>query len=430
MDEHVIRELIREVEAGRLGRRQFIQGMVGLGLTAPMAARLLGSAGAAHAQPKAPAFNPDAPGRRRPAQGALVAGADAPEPALRHRHQGPRRLADLLRAARRIRPRRQPDPRARRGDARRVQNGGLDRDGMWVVWNLKKGVQWHDGKPFTADDVVFNWEYAADPATRDDHDRRDPRHRAGRQAVRRHSVKVTFKQPTPFWHRRVLRVGVPCSSRSISSRPSRAASRARRRPTSSRSAPGRTASSSSSPATRCAPSSTPATTWPTGRSSTRIEMKGGGDAASGGARRAPDRRVRLRLEHAGGGRRPPAPGAGRQGPRRDLADRRHRAHPVQLRRPGTRGRRRAVERQDPAPAPDRSRRAPGAQPPGRPRGGPGADLRPPGPGHGELSSTRPPRFALEEHALGVQRRQGHQRSWTPRAGSAAPTASGPRTASA
>jgi peptide/nickel transport system substrate-binding protein len=58
MDEHVIRELIREVEAGRLGRRQFIQGMVGLGLTAPMAAALLGGAGSAHAQPKAPAFSP------------------------------------------------------------------------------------------------------------------------------------------------------------------------------------------------------------------------------------------------------------------------------------------------------------------------------------------------------------------------------------
>jgi peptide/nickel transport system substrate-binding protein len=36
---------------------------------------------------------------------------------------------------------------------------------MSVIWKLKKDVQWHDGKPFTADDVVFNWEYAADPAT-------------------------------------------------------------------------------------------------------------------------------------------------------------------------------------------------------------------------------------------------------------------------
>ena len=25
--------------------------------------------------------------------------------------------------------------------------------------------EWHDGQPFTADDVVFNWEYASDPAT-------------------------------------------------------------------------------------------------------------------------------------------------------------------------------------------------------------------------------------------------------------------------
>ena len=36
---------------------------------------------------------------------------------------------------------------------------------MSVTWKLKQGVQWHDGKPFTADDVVFNWEYAKDPAT-------------------------------------------------------------------------------------------------------------------------------------------------------------------------------------------------------------------------------------------------------------------------
>ena len=29
------------------------------------------------------------------------------------------------------------------------------------TWKLKKGVTWHDGKPFTADDVVFNWEFVA-----------------------------------------------------------------------------------------------------------------------------------------------------------------------------------------------------------------------------------------------------------------------------
>jgi len=33
------------------------------------------------------------------------------------------------------------------------------------VWRLKRGVTWHDGRPFTADDVIFTWQYAADSAT-------------------------------------------------------------------------------------------------------------------------------------------------------------------------------------------------------------------------------------------------------------------------
>ena len=46
-----------------------------------------------------------------------------------------------------------------------IQNGGLSADAKSVVWKLKPGVKWHDGKPVTADDLVFNWEYASDPAT-------------------------------------------------------------------------------------------------------------------------------------------------------------------------------------------------------------------------------------------------------------------------
>jgi peptide/nickel transport system substrate-binding protein len=46
-----------------------------------------------------------------------------------------------------------------------IENGGLAADGMSVIWKLKKGVQWHDGQPFTADEVMFNWDYASDPAT-------------------------------------------------------------------------------------------------------------------------------------------------------------------------------------------------------------------------------------------------------------------------
>ncbi len=46
-----------------------------------------------------------------------------------------------------------------------VQNGGISKDGTSVTWRLKKDVAWHDGKPFTADDIVFNWECAGDPAS-------------------------------------------------------------------------------------------------------------------------------------------------------------------------------------------------------------------------------------------------------------------------
>src|SRR5581483_8709125 len=46
-----------------------------------------------------------------------------------------------------------------------AESGTVSRDGTSVTWKLKQGVKWHDGKPFTADDVVFNWEYARNPAT-------------------------------------------------------------------------------------------------------------------------------------------------------------------------------------------------------------------------------------------------------------------------
>ena len=72
--------------------------------------------------------------RRRCAQGAVVAGADAPQSALRDRHQGPGRLAPVLRAAGRLGRRRQPaadpgrvDPGPRgRHAGRRRQVGDLE----------------------------------------------------------------------------------------------------------------------------------------------------------------------------------------------------------------------------------------------------------------------------------------------------------------
>ncbi|MEE8374922.1 MAG: ABC transporter substrate-binding protein [Acidimicrobiia bacterium] len=45
-----------------------------------------------------------------------------------------------------------------------VGNGVAD-DFTSITWKLKEGVLWSDGTPFTADDVVFTWEYCADPET-------------------------------------------------------------------------------------------------------------------------------------------------------------------------------------------------------------------------------------------------------------------------
>jgi peptide/nickel transport system substrate-binding protein len=42
-------------------------------------------------------------------------------------------------------------------------NGAVAPDGRSVTWTLKSGVQWSDGEPFTADDVLFTFEYVANP---------------------------------------------------------------------------------------------------------------------------------------------------------------------------------------------------------------------------------------------------------------------------
>jgi peptide/nickel transport system substrate-binding protein len=45
------------------------------------------------------------------------------------------------------------------------ENGGIAKDNLSITWKLKKGVKWSDGSDFTADDVVFTWQFCADPAT-------------------------------------------------------------------------------------------------------------------------------------------------------------------------------------------------------------------------------------------------------------------------
>jgi peptide/nickel transport system substrate-binding protein len=45
------------------------------------------------------------------------------------------------------------------------ENGGLSADGKTVTYKLKPGVKWADGQPFTADDVVFTYDFVINKET-------------------------------------------------------------------------------------------------------------------------------------------------------------------------------------------------------------------------------------------------------------------------
>lgn len=195
MEQRELRRMIDEVKAGVLSRRRFVQTMVALGLTGPMAAQMLASAGVA--QPKPSMSTPTKRGG-----GGLLKVLWWQAPTLLNPHfavgtkdqDGSRLFYEPLASF-------DPDGNLIPELAAEIpspQNGGLSKDGKSVTWRLKKNVQWHDGKPFSADDVVFNWEFAADPATAATTignykgiDRIDK--------IDSHTVKIVFKEPNPFW---------------------------------------------------------------------------------------------------------------------------------------------------------------------------------------------------------------------------------------
>ena len=195
MNERDVRGLLDQVKAGRLSRRAFVKRMVVVGFTAPMATQLLAHAGVAMAQSK-PTYKPT----KRGGGGVLkVLWWQAPTLLNPHFATGGKdQEASRLFY----------EPLAgwdQDGNLRPLlvesipgrEDGTLAADGKSVTWKLKKGVKWHDGQPFTADDVVFNWEYAKNPAT--------AAVTSGVytditvEKVDSHTVTVKFKEPTPFW---------------------------------------------------------------------------------------------------------------------------------------------------------------------------------------------------------------------------------------
>ena len=79
-----------------------------------------------------------------------------------------------------------------------LENGGVAQDGRSVTWRLKQDVMWSDGHPFTASDVLFTYEYIANPqvaaTSKSAYDLVD-----SVEALDDFTVKVNFKSHNPVW---------------------------------------------------------------------------------------------------------------------------------------------------------------------------------------------------------------------------------------
>ena len=195
MNSQDIQGMVNNLKEGRLSRRSFIQRMAAVGITAPIASQILAWNGVAMANATLE-YKPAKAGGGGPLKILLW---QAPTLLNPHFASGTK---DQVASRVFYEPLAGWDKEGNlvpqlAAEAPTKANGGLSEDGKSVTWKLKQGVTWHDGKPFTADDVVFTWEYAADPAT--------AAYTTGAykdikvEMIDSHTVKVIFKEATPFW---------------------------------------------------------------------------------------------------------------------------------------------------------------------------------------------------------------------------------------
>jgi len=69
--------------------------------------------------------------------------------------------------------------------------------GRTLTFHLRDGVRWHDGQPFTADDVVFTWEKVMEPATQSKSFAADLASVRRVEAVDARTVRVFYDAPDP-----------------------------------------------------------------------------------------------------------------------------------------------------------------------------------------------------------------------------------------
>lgn len=195
MNERQLRRKIEDVRTGKRSRRDFLREMMLLGLSAPFVTQVLAHSGVAMAATDFKYAPTKAGG------GGTLKLLWWQSPTLLNPHfavgtkdqDGSRVFYEPLAGW---------DPDGNlvpilASEVPSVEGGTVDKDLKWVVWKLKQGVKWHDGQPFTAEDCVFNWQYASDPQTaattigtyKD----------INVSKVDDYTVKIEFKEATPFW---------------------------------------------------------------------------------------------------------------------------------------------------------------------------------------------------------------------------------------
>jgi len=195
INERRLRQQIEEVRTGGRSRRTFLREMMALGLSAPFVAQMLAHSGVAMAASDFK-YTPTKAGSGGTLKLLWWQGPTLLNPhfAVGTKDQDGSRIF--------YEPLASWDPDGNllpilAAEIPSVEAGTVDKDLKWIVWKLKPGVKWHDGQPFTADDCVFNWQYASDPATaattigtyKD----------INVSKVDDHTIKIDFKSPTPFW---------------------------------------------------------------------------------------------------------------------------------------------------------------------------------------------------------------------------------------
>jgi peptide/nickel transport system substrate-binding protein len=195
MNERELRNLIADVKTGRLSRRTFVQRMIAVGLTAPIAGMMLSHFGVAMAETAIP-YKPTKAGGGGPLKLLYWQAVTLLNPhfAVGTKDQEGSRIFYEPLAGWDSEGNLVPVLAA---EIPSKENDGLSEDGLSVIWKLKPGVKWHDGMPFTADDVVFNWEYVRTPETaavtiasyKD----------IKVEKIDDFTVRVIFAKPTPFW---------------------------------------------------------------------------------------------------------------------------------------------------------------------------------------------------------------------------------------